>query len=297
MRKLTTLIVAALASTLAWAPLTAIADDSDDDSGAGWNIGTDGGSSGEPDVTAHLWLNGKTGGVQGGDDSFSKIGGETQTEFNARMQAWHTQQAAFCARLFTDVQTRALLIDFGSIALRNQYEVQCLVPGMSYNDPPSPPPNPAVLGAEAVSQLTLPGAAPLVGPDPSVNKWNMVAIGFPIWLWTEGQTQLRSSASVRGYTVSLVATRTLVQFSLGDGTTVSCSATAAYAQGAVKPGTPSPNCGHVYQLRPDSGHYRVAALATWNVTWSVLGQSGTIPVTKGASRQLRVGELQAVVVR
>lgn len=299
MRKLTTILTSILilaTAALTWAPTAARAEESGGNKDIRWDVDTDG-DTGGPDATAKLWLGSKNGQQgQGGQDTYNRVGKETPAEFTARMRAYYDQQAAYCNRMFTDVQSRALMTDAGSIALRNTYLLQCLTPGMSVTDAPSPPPNPAVLGAEAVAQLTLPDATPKFGPDPSVNKWNMLAVGFPIWLWTDGQTQLTSSASVRGYTVTLVATRTLVQFSMGDGTTVSCTATAAYTP-AVKPGTPSPNCGHVYQLKPDSGSYRVAALASWNVTWSVLGQSGTIPITKGAARQLPIGELQAVVVR
>ena len=37
-------------------------------------------------------------------------------------------------------------------------------------------------------------------------------------------------------------------------------------------------------------------MATWDVTGSVLGQSGTIAVTTSDSRQLLVGELVSVIV-
>ncbi|SKF61407.1 Uncharacterised protein [Mycobacteroides abscessus subsp. abscessus] len=213
------------------------------------------------------------------------------------MKAFYDQQAAFCAGMFSDVEDQRLLTDEDAIRLRNRYSVQCLAPGTTgIVAPNDPPPNPAVLGAEAVAQLTLPDASPLVGPDPSVNKWNMVAVGFPIWLWVEGVTQMTSSVTLRGHTITLVATRASVVFNMGDGTTVNCTSTAHYTR-SVTSGTPSPNCGHVYQQKPEGGTYRVAAMARWNVTWSVLGESGTIPVSKGAARQLPVGELQALVVR
>ena len=295
MRKLITVIAAAaMAATLVWTPLTASAEDNDD--GFEWEVtkSTGGGS----DVTGTLFLNGKNGtGGQGSDQEHHQIGGETQEQFNARMRAFYDQQAAFCNSMFLDVESQRLLTTIDAISLRNRYMTQCLAPGSGSIVAPNPPPSPAVLGAEAVAQLTLPEAHPLVGPDPSVNKWNMVAVGYPIWLWTEGVTQMSTSASVRGYTVTLVATRRSVLFSMGDGTTVPCTSTAHWTRSVV-PNTPSPNCGHVYQHKPDQGKtYRVASLATWDVTWTVLGQSGTLPVTKGAARQLEVGELVALVVR
>lgn len=35
---------------------------------------------------------------------------------------------------------------------------------------------------EVLAQLQLPDATPRFGPDPSVNEWKMLAVGFPIWL-------------------------------------------------------------------------------------------------------------------
>lgn len=291
MRKLTALIATTvLVATLSGTSLSAAADTTDDDTGFVWDVITNTGTSG-PDVTGHLWLNGKNGGGQG--DQYGQIGGESQEQFNARMRAFYEQQATFCNRMFLDVESQRLLTTVDAINLRNRYMVQCLAPGAGSIVAPNPPPSPAALGAEAVAALTLPDATPMVGPDPSRNKWNMVAIGYPIWLWTEGVDTLTASASVRGHTISLVARRTSVSFSMGDGQKVSCIMTTAWVPG-VRAGAPSPTCGYTYA---QTGQYRVAALAQWQVTWSVLGESGTIPVAKGAARQLPVGELQAVVVR
>lgn len=298
MRKLTTLITAMALYLALVSPALPANAEGDDDSGFQYDVGTNTGGSG-PDVTGTLFLNGKNGtGGQGGGEAHHQIGGETQEQYNARMRAFYDRQAAYCNSMFLDVESQRLLTTVDAINLRNRYMTHCLTPGTaSAIVPPNPPPNPAVLGAEAVAQLTLPAAEPLVGPDPSLNKWQMVAVGYPIWLWTEGVTQLTTSASVRGYTVTLVATRASVQFNMGDGTTLYCTSTAHWTRSVV-PNTPSPNCGHVYKNKPTQGTtYRVAALATWNVTWSVMGESGTIPVTKGNARQLEVGELQALVVR
>lgn len=159
-----------------------------------------------------------------------------------------------------------------------------------------PPPSADYLAGIAVARIKFPEAAPSFGPDPQDNQWKMIPIGHPIWLWTEGASTVSSSDSVMGYAITLTARRTSVSFNMGDGTVKSCSTMTPYTR-SVAPGTPSPDCGHSYQKRPAAGSYTVTTTATWEVTWSVLGQTGVIPVTQTSSRSLPVGELQAVVVR
>lgn len=63
------------------------------------------------------------------------------------------------------------------------------------------------------------------------------------------------------------------------------------------PGDESPNCGHVYEVPslPD-GDYTITATAHWNVEWSALGFSGTLTGQSVATRDVPVGELQAVLI-
>lgn len=153
------------------------------------------------------------------------------------------------------------------------------------------------IAREVTASLQLPAANPHVGPDPSWNEWNMAVVGHPLWLWTEGPNSLSASNSDYGLTVTLQATHARTVFTMGDGSTVTCTSTKPYDRNTVKPGTPSPVCGHVYEMPPKSGMYTVAATAYWSVAWTAGGYSGTLPTTMTASRQLPVGELQAIVVR
>jgi hypothetical protein len=44
--------------------------------------------------------------------------------------------------------------------------------------------------AVAVARLQLPTIAPGIGPSPTLNPWNMAAVGYPLWLWADGATHV-----------------------------------------------------------------------------------------------------------
>lgn len=150
---------------------------------------------------------------------------------------------------------------------------------------------------QASTHLQLPSPDPQIGPDPSVNKWNMVAVGFPIWLWTDGPTRLSSSAAAGGYVLDLDAAHVATTFDMGDGAApITCLWMDRYQQGSTKPGTPSPSCGHVYAQKPASGKATITATSTWRITYAGAGSAGSFDVTRTSSRTIDVGELEAVVV-
>lgn len=151
------------------------------------------------------------------------------------------------------------------------------------------------LARHLVVRLQLPKPTPQFGPDPSDNEWNMIAVGYPLWLWTDGPTTVTATESAYGYTFTLRAHYRSTTFELGDGTTTRCTDTTRYRR-TTKPGTASPTCGHTYLEAARDGTYTVSATTHWDVDWSVAGFSGTLPGTHSASRELRVGELQAIVV-
>ena len=220
---------------------------------------------------------------------------ESRTKFFQRLRQSQGALTIRCNDMYTQLQQA----QFAAGVIRTTYTSECLQQG----DPtgtttlpaPNPPPNPYLLGAEAVTRLTIPAPAPLIGPDPSINKWNMAVVNLNYWLHVEGPTTLSSSVTLQGHTVSLSATRRNVQFSMGDGTVKTCTNTTPWVKG-TPPTVKSPTCGHLYTKKSKPYYYRLRALATWDVTWSVLGQSGTIAVTTSDSRQLLVGELVSVIV-
>lgn len=164
---------------------------------------------------------------------------------------------------------------------------------------PAPPAGPTpeeivAWAAYASTEMQLPLPVPQVGPDPSVNEWNMVAVGYPLWLWHDGPEHLTAHASVGGVTLQLDATRVATTFAMGDGTEHTCGAMTPWSP-SVAPGTPSPTCGHTYTSKPAGGQASVTATSLWSVTWQAAGMSGTMQTIRTGARALSVGELKAVV--
>ena len=156
---------------------------------------------------------------------------------------------------------------------------------------------PAQAGAIAVARLKLPTVAPGIGPPPDLNRWKMAAVGYPLWLWADGPTQVGPvSDSVGGLSVSLEAEVTSLTFRMGDGTTVDCPGDGNKWTEAVEPGAKALNCGHTYtEPSLPKGNYKVSALTNWAVTWTANGQSGVIDVPAVETTELPVGELQVLV--
>lgn len=145
-----------------------------------------------------------------------------------------------------------------------------------------------------VAGLQFPAPRPIFGPDPNNNEWKMLAVGFPVWLWTRGPTTVTTSTSSSGFTFRMTARWRSTTFQMGDGATVTCRSMTKYSA-SVKSGTASPNCGHVY-TKPSlpKGNYQVRAVADWDVTWSVAGYSGVLPAYNEASASIPIGELVAL---
>lgn len=150
----------------------------------------------------------------------------------------------------------------------------------------------------AAAYLPLQPGRPTVGPPPELNKWKMAAVGYPLWIWAEGNLDPAPvSRSVSGLSVSLDANLSKITYDMGDGTKVTCAGPGTlWVKGKIAPGTPSPDCGHTY-IKPSlpSGSYTITATTHWAVAWTAGGQSGTIPFTQTSTTALPVGEIQTLV--
>jgi hypothetical protein len=149
----------------------------------------------------------------------------------------------------------------------------------------------------AAAYLPLKPGKPTVGPPPNLNKWKMAAVGYPLWIWAEGDLDPAPvSQSVSGLTVSLDANLAQIVYDMGDGTRITCGPGTPWRKGSAPAGTPSPDCGHTY-TKPSlpKGSYTIAATTHWSVAWTAGGQSGTIPFTQTTTTTLPVGEVQALV--
>jgi len=160
-----------------------------------------------------------------------------------------------------------------------------------------PAPNPQVVANQAVAQLKLTAPKPMVGPPPDINRWKMAAVGYPLWLWAEGDLDPPAvTDTVAGLAVFLDAHLVKVTYDMGDGNTVVCTDVSRRWTRAVSPGAASPVCGHRYE-RPSlpRGKYTISAQAEWAVDWRINDAGGTLPFFQTASTQLPVGELQVLV--
>lgn len=164
-------------------------------------------------------------------------------------------------------------------------------PGADAGAPAVPAVDWRVVVDRALLALALPEGTPQIGPDPSWNEWNALAVGYPIWLWTD-TGQRAGNATQDGIRVSAHARAEKVTFTMGDGHAVSCATTTPYDRLRTKPGASSPTCGHTYERR---GTYAVTATVSWRVDWTADANSGSLLVERSGARTLRVIELESVI--
>lgn len=145
----------------------------------------------------------------------------------------------------------------------------------------------------AVANLQLPAPEPHLGPEPDVNEWKMLAVGLPVWIWTNTPAQIDASTTQQGIPITLTAHLVRTEISLGDGTTLSCK-TATPRPAYAEPMAESPDCGHTWLT---AGTYHVTATNIWAVEWAALGQAGLVTMERSASRTVEVGQLASVVTR
>ncbi len=129
-------------------------------------------------------------------------------------------------------------------------------------------------------------------PEPEAGSVGLV--GMPNWMWVENPSEntwgpITRSASAAGWTVTATGRVSQVAWSMGDGQVVSCGAGTVYRDSYGK--SKSPNCGHVYTRQ---GAYTVQATSHWVITWSGIGQAGTIPMDLTRSAAVTIGEVQVL---
>ena len=171
---------------------------------------------------------------------------------------------------------------------------------------PLPPPDPAVLAAQAITQLTIPMPAVNVAPDPE-----RLAVNFWTYLWTNDPGPVSATVELRGVSVTATALLSSVDWVMGEPAkgggpaAVTCTGAGspppANATFLVESGPP-PACGYVYRLRSTAARtggterWPVTVTSTWAVTWtSNTGAAGSDELTSPSSLALvRVGEYRTV---
>ncbi|UQW99135.1 ATP/GTP-binding protein [Streptomyces sp. RerS4] len=164
-------------------------------------------------------------------------------------------------------------------------------------DAPAPAVDPAVLARRAVDSMLLDGPA-IVSPRPG----GTYTVGVPMWLWVgQGPTTWGpnvASASAGGITVTATAKVSSIVWSMGDGSSVTCTGPGT-AYTAARGMAASPDCGHLYRAtsagRP-GGKYSGTATSTWTVDWAVSGggRTGQLTEVRQSVFTVAVGEVQVV---
>jgi hypothetical protein len=202
-------------------------------------------------------------------------------EIRASYCSYYDQRNLFCSYQITNTPAAPKKQKKGDPKAPDRYVVQI---------------TPQQAALMAVAELRLPAVAPGIGPDPSINRWKMAAVGYPLWLWADGPTHVGPVAqSVANLQVSLDARLTSVTYEMGDGHHVTCNGPGTKWTRSVQAGQAS-SCGYRYeQPSLPKGNYNVRAISRWSITWVVGADSGVVPMDQVGTRQLPVGELQVLV--
>jgi hypothetical protein len=155
------------------------------------------------------------------------------------------------------------------------------------------PPSPAQLAEIARKQLRLP--TPSIAANPAGEQ----LVNLPTWMWlSNGWGPVSATATVPGVSVTAIATPTSVTWSMGDGSTVTCTGAGTPFSPGTAPTASSPDCGHTYRTSSASQvgqAFPVSATVHWTVTWAGAGQGGVFPdLTTTGNAAFRVAESQAL---
>ena len=161
---------------------------------------------------------------------------------------------------------------------------------------PAEPAEPVAGLPEIVSQASLQLGVPTptvrLGPDPSWNQWKLLAVGLPIWLWTEGIQPQTAATSMEGIDIQMQATPGGATVDWGDGTVIWC-ATMTSKTRYTDPLLMSPDCGHKYE---HPGDYTITVTQQWIVDWAALNQKGQLQLqSAGTYPNLPIRNFHAVV--
>ncbi|WP_336054014.1 ATP/GTP-binding protein [Streptomyces sp. CA2R101] len=156
--------------------------------------------------------------------------------------------------------------------------------------------DPAELARQAVDKMTLRGADIGIVPKPGGKG----VVGMPVYMWTRKSAETygpnTATASAGPVTVSATAKVSRIEWTMGDGHTVTCT-TAGTPYRAQYGKNDSPDCGYRYDKPSTSkpgGKYHVTARSTWTVDWTGGGQSGQLTEVRNSAVDINVAEVQVL---
>ena len=172
--------------------------------------------------------------------------------------------------------------------------------------PGTPPPDPATVGAQAASELRLPG------PAPSESPTGRGYVNLAEWLWISSSiwhpfTTTAQACTAGGCaTATATATPAYVTWNTGDGSSLTCNGPGAVYNPALPANGQTTACSHTYTEtsaglpaqdgNPADGAFTVTATVTWTVQWTGPdGSAGPLPsLTTQAQTSLEVAQIESV---
>jgi hypothetical protein len=156
--------------------------------------------------------------------------------------------------------------------------------------------DPVALAQQAFDQsaIPLPGVHlnPPAGQDQVVN--------LETWLWIDDWAPVTATASAGGVTVNVTATPVRVDWSMGDGGSVSCPGPGTPYDTSRPPEQQHTDCGYTYRhssVGQPGDTYKIQATSVWHVTWTATGVAAAGDfglINRSTTVPVRVAEIQAV---
>lgn len=209
-----------------------------------------------------------------------------------------TAQQAACAALLGGAAGAMAANPVGGAAALGAYAAECLGEDALKDNVTLPTRAQVEQAVDAKVQVILHPVQ--IGIVPQARTGKSGRVGLPVWMWVANPGRntygpLKSHQNVLGLPLEIQAHVTSVDWSMGDGTTVSCGEGTPYttADGLAA----SPTCGHVYDTPSSTepgGTYPVTATAHWVVDWNVAGMNGEENVDQTSATRIRIGELQVL---
>jgi hypothetical protein len=151
--------------------------------------------------------------------------------------------------------------------------------------------DPEVLAFEVLKVMTLHRAR--VGTTPSAGRAGLVGLPTYLWITDPGPTvtgpQTRT-ATAGAVSVTGTAKVLSMQWSLGNGRTITCATTGTPYHDSFG-SRPSPTCGYTYTA---PGSYAIGLTTHWRFEWAGGGQNGSYEFSFTTPTSIRMQEVQAL---
>lgn len=154
---------------------------------------------------------------------------------------------------------------------------------------------PQTLAAEAVRSVRIAPPSPATSPAADETLYTQV----PTWLWLDEDwwRDYQATARAGGVTSTVTARPLRARWSAGDGGGTTCGGPGVAWQRGLAEG--ASDCRYEYRRSSAGepvGSFTLSVTVDFEITWSSnVGESGRLPgITRSASREVRVSEIQAI---